>query len=82
MIPDYKPLILNVINESTCIKETRLALKIINLVNPILWSKEVYNDAINELMEAKEIVYIFYTTNEGTKILYFPKGTIFHFSQV
>lgn len=82
MIPNYKSLILNVINESTCIKETRLALKIIDLVNPMLWSKEQYNCAIIELMETKEIVYIHYTTNEGTKILYFPKGTIFHFSQV
>lgn len=82
MIPDYKSLILNIINESTCIKETKLALKIIDLVNPMMWSKGIYQDTINELIEAKEIAYIFYTTNEGTKVLYFPKGTIFHFSQV
>lgn len=81
MIQDYKSLIVDIVNNLACVRSWELELKIMGL-DPMTWNKESYNDTINELVETKEIVYIHYTTNEGTKVLYFPKGTIFHFSQV
>ena len=76
----YKQIILQ--NISKAIGDTELRLKMMEIINPLIFEKEKYNNAINELIEKREIQFLFYDLpSNGTKILYFPKNVVFNFNQ-
>jgi len=77
---NYKQIILQTISKA--IGDTELRLKMMEIINPHIFEYGKYDDAINELIEKREIQYLYYTfPSNGTKIIYFPKETIFNFNQ-
>ena len=77
---NYKQIILQ--NISKAIGDTELRLKMMEIINPLIFEYEKYDEAINELIEKKEIQYLYYDLpGFGTKILYFPKNVVFNFNQ-
>jgi len=77
---NYKQIILQTISKA--IGDTELRLKMMEIINPHIFEYGKYDDAINELIENKEIQFLFYDSpKERTRILYFPKETLFNFNQ-
>jgi len=77
---NYKQIILQNIHKA--IGDIDLRLKMMEIVNPLIFEYEKYDEAINELIEKKEIQCLYYDSpSNGTKILYFPRRTVFNFNQ-
>lgn len=75
---NYQELIVKAINYNNGLKVTELALKVMEIINPVSWDNEKYLTALEGLIEDSVIIQVSYETPlNGTKIMYFPKGTKF-----
>jgi len=79
MINNYQALIVKAVESHDGLKARDLALKIMaHLVNPGVFDNEKYLDALEGLIEDGVITQFSYDTPlNGTKIMYFPRGTKF-----
>jgi len=74
---NYQELIVKIIENHNGLKSSELSLGIMSLINPHRFENEDFLNALEGLIEDKIIVQFMYTNKSGTKLMYFPKGTIF-----
>lgn len=77
----YRKLILDQVNRLGVASPTQLALDVMSLQNPLLFNKDDFNTTLNELFETGEVLSLYFNSPiDGTKVLYFPRGTKFNFN--
>lgn len=81
---NYQPLIVKVIEAKDGLKAVDLALHVMHyLVNPSTFDNDKYLSALEGCIEDNIIIQFSYETPlNGTKVMYFPKGTKFWFEKV
>jgi len=75
---NYQELIVKAIEYNDGLKVTQLALKVMEIINPVSWDNEAYLNALEGLIHDGVIIQVsFETPMNGTKVMYFPQGTKF-----
>lgn len=80
---EYRQLIIKILERTAFTTYTGLSLGVTNVVNPTTFDKEIFNEALNLLLEEGKILSLFITPPTiGSKTItfYFPKGTHFAFN--
>ena len=79
--PDYKKIILSSITEG--ITHVDLTMKVMSIVNPLMFNSEEYLLTIDNLVYAKLLIKLDYSTlsNGFLDAIYFPRDTRFVFSE-
>jgi len=75
---NYQELITRLIDSHNGLKYQDLVLYTMAKVNPQIFEKEKFTQALEGLLEDKVIVQVLYENElTGAKVMYFPRGTKF-----